>query len=234
VSPTVVSSERTRPAPVSYRGLDYEITDYLGGHGYTGDVADASAPQAYIVHLRTPGGIIEPHYHDVDQFQVVVRGDGRIGRHELRVGSVHYVDRHTTYGPIVAGDGGIAYFTLRPSIAAGRYDMPESRRRKTVRSGAAFTVHADTAPASGLHVLAETARGARAVVARLPAGAAVPEPVDGGAAYDLVLAGEVHSGGSVLPADSCVFRRAGEDAFTGRAGPDGATLLHLAFPTGPR
>jgi hypothetical protein len=234
VSPTVVSSAQTRPAPVTYRGLDYEITDYLGGHGYTGDVADASAPQAYIVHLRTPGGVIEPHYHDVDQFQVVVRGDGRIGRHELRVGSVHYVDHHTTYGPIVAGDGGIAYFTLRPSIAAGRYDMPASRARKTVRSGAAFTVQADAASASGPHLLAETVRGARAVAVRLPAGAAVPDPVGGGAAYDLVLTGEVHSDGSVLPADSCVFRRADEGSITGRAGPDGAVLLHLAFPVGAR
>jgi hypothetical protein len=158
VSPTVVSSAQTRPAPVSYRGLDYEITDFLGGHGYTGDLADAAVPQA------------------------------------------------------------------------GRYDMPESRRLKTVRSGAAFTVQVDAAPASGPHVLAETVRGARAVVARLPAGTAVPDPVDDRAAYDLVLAGEVHSGGSILSAESCVFRRAGEDAFTGRAGPDGATLLHLAFP----
>jgi hypothetical protein len=61
------------------------------------------------------GHVIKPHFHSVDQYQVVVRGVARSGKHPMCSGDFHYADAYTSYGPIVAGEGGLAFFTLRPS-----------------------------------------------------------------------------------------------------------------------
>jgi hypothetical protein len=231
----IVASSQTRPVEVLYRDLRYEITDYLGGHGYTGGAADDSLAQAYIVDLLTPHGVIEPHYHDVNQYQVVIRGEGRIGRHPLRPGAIHYVDHHTTYGPIVAGPEGIAYFTLRPQVAGGRFDMPESRALKTVRSGASYTVQTDlTLPVSQVDTqcVASSPAGARAIVLRVPAGEPIPGPGVAGAGYYVILSGIVYDDGLVLPTRSCAFRPAGSAALTGQAGRDGTVIAFVAFPPG--
>ncbi|MFM7610777.1 MAG: hypothetical protein ACKO9A_18150, partial [Alphaproteobacteria bacterium] len=39
-------------------------------------------PQAFLVE-QEPNAIVHPHFHFVDQFQVVVDGGGRIGRHDV-------------------------------------------------------------------------------------------------------------------------------------------------------
>ncbi len=230
----IVAADRTSPVPVDYRDLAYEITDYLGGHGYTGGPADAAQAQAYLVDLLSPHGVIEPHYHDVDQYQVVVRGEGRIGRHPLRPGTIHYVDHHTTYGPIVAGPQGVAYLTLRPHVAGGRFDMPQSRALKTVRSGGAFTVQADiSAPVSypDIRTVGETVRGASAIVLRLPPGHALPDPAPEALGYYVILAGSVVSAQGELPARSCAFRGFGAAALPGEAGVQGAVIVFVAFPS---
>ena len=48
------------------------------------------APQAFLVHQR-PGWVLPVHYHLEEQFQVVTRGSGRLGRHS--VGLVHPAGR---------------------------------------------------------------------------------------------------------------------------------------------
>src|SRR5690606_27722696 len=45
-------------------------------------------PQAFLVE-NTPHRVLRTHYHDVDQFQVIVQGDGTLGRHAVRPYSVH-------------------------------------------------------------------------------------------------------------------------------------------------
>jgi len=225
----IVPASTVQGQPVFNEGVDYLVTDFLGGHGYS-DGADLSQPQAYIVDIRTPGGVIEPHYHDVDQFQLVLRGEGHMGQKPLRPGSVHYVDHHTTYGPIVAGPEGLAFFTLRATRAEGRYNMPESKHLKTIRSGEFFTVSPDPADDGERQVLAGTNKGACAEIWRVAPNAAVPDATHTGAAYRVVLSGSVHCGGSELTADSVVFTPAGDAAPAGVAGPEGALVALVGFP----
>jgi hypothetical protein len=231
---TIVPASETRKEQLVHRGVDIEVTDYLGGHGYTGTTSDESVAQAFIVHLLSPGGVLAPHYHDVDQYQVVVRGDGHIGRHGVRTGSVHYTDHHTTYGPIVAGEHGLAFMTLRRAVAAGRYDMPESRAIKTTKSGDTFTEDADlslpvTLPA--IDTLATTSHGACAVLMRVPAGGDLPDPMADGApaGYYLVLAGTVQCGEKRLDVESVAFRAAGDPPLAARAVHEGAVVAFLSF-----
>jgi quercetin dioxygenase-like cupin family protein len=49
---------------------------------------DALHPMAFLVEKR-PGAVIRPHFHQADQFQVVVAGRGMLGDHEFSDGSVH-------------------------------------------------------------------------------------------------------------------------------------------------
>ena len=64
---------------VTSSGNVYRIQDCYGSHK-----AAAPGPQAFLVEFPTPRGVIKPHFHRVPQYQVVVAGGGRIGRHELR------------------------------------------------------------------------------------------------------------------------------------------------------
>ena len=67
--------------------------------------------------VRVP--LTRPHFHQADQFQVVVAGHGMLGDREFSDGAVHYTDAYSAYGPIVAGKSGIWWFTLR-----NRYGPP--------------------------------------------------------------------------------------------------------------
>ena len=68
-------------------------------HDYVGTSASKSdGPQAFVVEMLQPNAKLEAHFHDVDQFQVVVRGEGKLGRYALRPITIHYADA----APIVA------------------------------------------------------------------------------------------------------------------------------------
>lgn len=84
-------------------------------------------PQAFLVE-NTPHRMLRTHYHDVDQFQVIVSGNGTLGKHPVRFGTVHFARAHTPYGPITAGDKGVAWLTIRARRdAEGAQFLPEKR-----------------------------------------------------------------------------------------------------------
>jgi hypothetical protein len=87
---------------------------------------DALHPMAFLVE-KGPGAVTRPHFHQVDQFQVVVAGRGMLGDHEFSDGAVHYTDAYSAYGPIVAGKSGIWWFTLRNRWDPGARYMPAER-----------------------------------------------------------------------------------------------------------
>ena len=80
---------------------------------------DALHPMVFPVE-KGPGAVTRPHFHQADQFQVVVAGRGMLGDHEFSDGAVHYTDAYSAYGPIVAGKSGIWWFTLRNRWDPGR------------------------------------------------------------------------------------------------------------------
>ncbi|MFM7781105.1 MAG: hypothetical protein ACKPB8_20485, partial [Alphaproteobacteria bacterium] len=86
-------------------------------------------PQAFLVE-QEPNAIVHPHFHFVDQFQVVVDGGGRIGRHDVGPIMAHFAGACTGYGPITPGDDGLKYFTLRASAdSTGAHFLPAARER---------------------------------------------------------------------------------------------------------
>lgn len=92
-------------------------------------------PQAFLVE-NTPHRMLRTHYHDVDQFQVIVSGGGTLGKHAVRPYSVHFARAHTPYGPITAGDQGIAWLTIRARRDAdGAQFLPEKRAQLEQAAG---------------------------------------------------------------------------------------------------
>src|SRR6201994_1706941 len=85
-------------------------------------------PMAFLVE-KDPHAVVKPHFHQADQYQVVVQGGGRLGTHDVASVAVHYTDAFSAYGPIIAADEGISWFTLRNAWDPGARYMPASRRQ---------------------------------------------------------------------------------------------------------
>lgn len=83
-------------------------------------------PQALIAR-QAPGWVLPTHFHMQHQFQVILRGSGTLGKHALVPGGVHYTSPQSAYGPIVAGEDGLDYFTLRALTDTGAWYLPEAR-----------------------------------------------------------------------------------------------------------
>ncbi len=205
-------------------------------------------PMAFLVE-KDPHAVVKPHFHQADQYQVVVQGGGRLGTHDVGTVAVHYTDAWSAYGPIVAADEGIAWFTLRNAWDSGARYMPAAREQLRAARAQNFQHREATAPpdAGGLRlpiwraptglscatVIAQTPDGMATWRYRLPAGASVsgPDPREGGGQFWIVLSGAASAGGSaLLPPNSCVFVAPDDGGLTVTAGAAGAEALCLQFP----
>jgi hypothetical protein len=99
-------------------GLKYHRHDYFDIH----DDLEA-CPQSYLIK-QLPNITNPLHFHMQNQFQVFIVGSGSFGRHEVLPYVVHYAGAYTGYGPIIAGDQGLQYLTLRCSRDLGAKFLP--------------------------------------------------------------------------------------------------------------
>ncbi len=225
-------------------------TAYIGANRYTlrpdeqPPAEDALHPMAFLVE-KVPGAVTRAHFHQADQFQVVVAGGGMLGDHEFGDGAVHYTDAYSAYGPIVAGKSGIWWFTLRNRWDPGARYMPDEREVLNAARDRHqhWELTMQAAPAALLGELcAATTISCRPVLEaedglagwryRIPPRTAIagPPPGVGGGQFWLVLTGDiVIDGGDPLPANSCIFVGPQEPAFNAHSGCVGAELLCLQF-----
>jgi hypothetical protein len=207
-------------------------------------------PMAFLVE-KDPGAVVRPHFHRADQYQVVVSGGGRLGLHALDGVEVHYTDAYSAYGPIVAAEDGVAWFTLRNAWDPGARYMTESRAE--LRAARAENFRHREAVAGAIHPLSDAALAALPEATcqpilgpnpdglatwhcKLPPSAALrgPDPTQGGGQFWIVLAGSLSTGGSApLPPRSCAFVAPDDGALAVQAGESGAEALCLQFPHRP-
>jgi hypothetical protein len=206
--------------------------DYIGSPG----LIDPH-PQAFLVDRLYAGARIEPHFHDIDQFQVLVDGDCKMGKKTADPVTFQYADAYTPYGPIVGEDLGFAFFTLRPIASGGFFPMPGNKHNMPGRAGRNISGRFDTSrprPASGAvmiePLMADQPDEVDAVGIRLGPGAEADGPAsNGGGQYYLVCEGNVADGGKALPRRSLIHVPAGESAPRLTAGAEGADVLVLQF-----
>ena len=75
-----------------------------------------------------------------------MQGGGRLGTHDVGTVAVHYTDAWSAYGPIVAADEGISWFTLRNTWDSGARYMPAAREQLRAARVQNFQHREATAP----------------------------------------------------------------------------------------
>ncbi len=206
-------------------------------HGYIGEPGQLTqAAQAFLVVRPFAGARIEPHFHDVDQFQVVVEGDGRIGKKAVRPVTFQYADAFTPYGPIIANDQGLSFFTLRNIASGGFWSMPGNRQAMPGRAGRNIEGVFELAlgvPGPGAatreNLMEQQSDGVHAIGIRLGPHARAPGLTEGKGQFYLVCSGSLMAAGKVLPERSVVRLEPEDPAFELCAGADGAQVLALQF-----
>jgi hypothetical protein len=199
---------------------------------------DALFPMAFLVE-QDPASTTSAHYHQQDQFQVVVRGQGTLGVHEVRPLTVHFTGAFTAYGPIRASETeGVHYFTLRNGFDPGARFMARPENRTRLRSLPGRRHRESVAgPLASPQIEAEPILGPEpdgmgAWRFRLGPGeqASGPDPATGRGQYWLVVSGAMLKDDVALPEQSCSFVFPDEAPFVAVAGPSGLEVLAMQFP----
>jgi hypothetical protein len=232
-------AEATRRRFVTGDGLESSVVRYFG---FTASAAPKDPPAVgvlYPVAFRVeqdPGTTSEPHFHQANQFQVFVDGDGFLGKTPARPVTIQYAGAYTPYGPIVAGTNGIAYLTLRNGFDPGALYMPGARDRlrafgRKPRSIVRATDIAAQAPACET-IVERGDDGLGAWRYRLGPNETFtgPHPGDGGGQYWVCVNGTDLNSASPMERLSCAFLTPDEPARAAVAGPDGLDVLVLQFP----
>ena len=204
-----------------------------------------TAPMAYLVE-QSAGSTVEPHFHQVDQFQIFMGGSGHIGTHALQGVTVHYSGAHSPYGPIVAGSAGVQYMTLRRNWDPGAQWMPgaaSTLREMPDRKHVAYTSQ-PMSPSNAAHinqlkstvvteVVTSQSNGLGAWVVQAGPGAALRgNPALSNGLFWYVLSGELQSDDSTLGAGACIFFSHEEQPFELHAANQGVELVQLQLPLG--
>ena len=233
----IASHEESRPGQTSREipgGHKAWRTEYIGFSPIQPDRA-----QGWLLE-SSPQRVLRAHYHEVDQFQVIVDGEGLMGKHRVGPGVVHFSRAHTPYGPIVWGDKGMQLLTIRPrpdTLGSPQF-MPESRDKLRAIPRKAFQVsqqarfpetsaevHVEALP--GIHDDA----GLSAYTFTLKPGARTlaPDPSLGGGQWILVMKGSLVNEGKSYSAFSIAEVTPDESAFCLQAGPGGLHAIVLSF-----
>lgn len=190
---------------------------------------------------------LDSHFHIVDQFQIFIAGSGTIGRHNAAMVTAHYADHHTGYGPLIAGDQGMSYLTLRPKSDAGlvklstpnvRDQLQPTKRRHRVSSQVVLSIppvlaHIEAPIIETVMEEKEGDDGMTATVYRLGAHMAcsAPDPRSTGGYFIIVMNGSLQHAGEAYEPWSLVWVSQDDNAPTLLAGDKGVEVLVSVFPT---
>ncbi len=238
---------------VQVHGQPYTVREYIGAAPRRGtyvegnETNDNALPQGFLVN-QPPNSVTPPHFHEHDQFQVFIEGSARVGKKTANPLSIQFAAAHTPYGPIVAGEQGVEYFTLRKRWDPGAKYMPAMRdalirgnqRQRLVAEldlnhpGLNFAV-VDGGGASDdicTNVIGPESDGLLASIIRLPPNQTYDavQPSAGDGQYHVVIDGSVLHDGAELSKLACQFVFADESTCRLVAGEAGLTLLVLRFP----
>ncbi len=229
----LITPDQARSRKITRNGKDGWARQYFGTTRRV-----EPGPQAMVVENPEEGDRINPHFHDTDQFQVVVGGSGTLGAAQVGPVAFHYADAYTPYGPIISGAQGLSFFSFRPAAVGGIFYVPAARHLMPGLPGrnlvGSFDIN-QPLPADG-EVVRETlilrqADGVEAIGLHLGRNACAPglAPQDAGQ-YVLVCSGSIVFEGRLAPINSAGYVEAGEAAPLLQAGPDGACVLVMQFP----
>ncbi len=221
--------------------------DIAGGHkgwrteyiGFSKDQPNLA--QAWLLEC-TPQRLLRAHYHGTDQFQVIIDGEGAMGKHKLAPNLVHFSKAHTPYGPIIWSDKGLGLLTIRPrkDTLGGPQFMPDSREklanipsRKPMQVSTHVT-YPEVDQAGGLTRLESIKddNGLAVFTGKLKPGAGLkcPSAANTDGQFILVMGGSLAYQNKAYHAFSIAYVTPDENAFTLQAGEQGVDVAVLNFP----
>jgi hypothetical protein len=197
-------------------------------------------PSAYLVH-NGPLRPSSPHFHAVDQFQIVLEGDGTFGRIPVDAYTIHFARAFTPYGPLQSGkDAGWVFMTLRTHYDPGSQRMAtESAKLRAMSNRDPWQVHEKlNPPAMGPGVQLVPAaklsdeRGLAAWSLAMAPGAVsrTPDPSAGNGQFVLITEGSLLYQDRERAALTVVFIRPREGSLELKAGAQGLRGIILNFP----
>lgn len=214
------------------------ITDLI----YHDDASPLPRPQSFLVE-QDPNWVLQTHFHQEHQFQVFVAGSGTIGKNPLSKLAVHYASPHSAYGPLIASNEGISYFTLRAVGDVGAWYIPDSREQLLTRlpkqqeHGAPSTIISSDELLKLKSVVQEelialNEQGLGAWMMRLPPRYKAPAPPfaeQGGGRFYVITLGSMISKGEEMDGLATVFATPDEKIEI-QAGDKGLEVLVLQYP----
>ena len=195
-------------------------------------------PVAFLVE-GTPARVIRPHFHENDQFQVVMSGGGTLGKHKLAVHAVHFSRAHTPYGPIIFGEQGLSFLTLRAHWDPGAQYLPDAREKLEqvperkpwqMTEAPKFDGSAEVNVHTFSQIRDERGLAAYSLSLKPHATAAAPDPSQSGGQYIIVTRGSLTYNGKEYEALSIAFVKPGEGSWRLVAGAAGLEALVLNYP----
>lgn len=200
-----------------------------------------ASAHAFLVE-GSAGRVIESHFHDNDQYQVVVSGGGLMGKHELQVNAVHFSRRHTPYGPIVFGEQQLGFLTLRAHKDGGAQYIADPEKRARLMAldnrkpfqATEVPKFEPTTPDAALHTFSELKDEEGLASFSLSVApnthAIAPDPANSNGQYLIVVRGSLHYEGREYKALSVAFVKPQEGPLDLLAGAEGLDVLVLHFP----
>ena len=199
-------------------------------------------PTAFMVRYD-PGHVSSTHFHEVDQFQVLVDGKGRFGRHDVTPYSVHFSRAYTAYGPLQSDpEKGWAFMTLRTRFDPGAQRFPAAqeklkqvvnRQPRQVTEKVSFPVEGSGARFENIpNMEDDNDHGlfARSISMAPHTRTTTPDPAGGDGQYVLLVKGSLIHEDKEHKALAVVFIKPDEGAFHLCAGAQGLRGLVLNFP----
>jgi len=217
-------------------------TDFIGT--LVDEVEDR--PQSHYTEMDA-NGVIVPHFHQVNQFQIMVSGTGSIGRNALPLVGLHYADRHTAYGPINAGPYGLGLFTIRAQSDPGAIYLDQPGYKERLKPSKKRYLLAENIPLSTACVLenrseaalesvlekaTDVGDGLGAFMLRMGADmkSTGPDPRNTGGQYYLILNGSLELDGASYTPWSLVYAERTDAPLAVCAGARGLEALVMDFP----
>lgn len=199
-------------------------------------------PVAFLIE-QDPRTSLKSHFHDANEFQLFIAGDGLFEKKVIKPLSLHYASAYNPYGPIDAGNSGLSYFTFRDGRDLGPHFMPEERnllrtQRRSTRT--AFVENIDNVrrfrdatsnQIDCVQLFPLEDDGFGAPIYYLPPNVGFVGPASGRSAgrWFCVLVGSIGLAEHRLDEHSCAFMSP-DKATAITAGPSGATVMTLQFP----
>lgn len=183
--------------------------------------------------------VIRPHYHENDQFQVVVSGGGVLGKHKLSIHAVHFSRAYTPYGPINFGADGLGFLTLRARKDPGAQYISDAREKLVavadrkpwqVTEAPDFTRSGDVSLRPFTQIKDE--RGLAAFSLSMAPNAAVilPDPSQTGGQHIIVTKGSLSYQDREYKGLAVAFVKTHEGAWQITAGSEGLEAIVLNYP----